>query len=254
MYFLKRINYLLSEISDIAYMLWKQGWAERNAGNISVNITCIFKNSTYNLSGKNFPLKKKYPHLKNNFILLTASGSRMRKVYKYPEDYCMILKINDDGNSYKKIFLSKDAGLGLEPSSELFTHLLVHDYFCKNNLKEKVLLHTHCTELIALSHIKEFSSQKKLNNMLGKMHPETKVFIPDGIGVVKFAEPGSEQIAKDTVKSFEKHKLILWEKHGCLSAAETLSDAYDIINIAAKSAKIFFLCKSAGYKPEGIPG
>lgn len=253
MYLLKKINFLLSEISEVSYLLWKQDWAERNAGNISVNITCAFKGSTYKLSGKNFPLKKKYSYLKNNFLLITASGSRMRDVFKFPEENCMILKINDTGDSYKKIFLSKNAGLELEPTSELLTHLSVHDYFCKTGSNEKVLLHTHCTELIALSHIKEFKSQKNLNNLLGKMHPETKLFIPRGVGVVKYAAPGTTQIAGDTVKAFSDHNLILWEKHGCMSAARTLSDAYDIIETAAKSAKIFFLCKGAGYTPEGIP-
>jgi len=32
----------------------------------------------------------------------------------------------------------------------------------------------------------------------------------------------------------------------------TFSDAFDTLDILAKSAKIYFLCKSAGMDPEGL--
>jgi len=45
---------------------------------------------------------------------------------------------------------------------------------------------------------------------------------------------------------------VIWEKHGCLAIGESLFDAFDQIDILAKSAGIFFMCRNAGFDPEGL--
>jgi rhamnulose-1-phosphate aldolase len=84
------------------------------------------------------------------------------------------------------------------------------------------------------------------------MHPETILFLPDGVGFIPYTIPGTENIAMATLKSFENHKVVLWEKHGCMTIAKTLTEAFDNLDILAKSAKIYFLCKSTGQEPEGL--
>jgi rhamnulose-1-phosphate aldolase len=37
----KKLKTIILETAEIAGYLWQRGWAERNAGNISVNITEI---------------------------------------------------------------------------------------------------------------------------------------------------------------------------------------------------------------------
>jgi len=45
---------------------------------------------------------------------------------------------------------------------------------------------------------------------------------------------------------------VLWEKHGVFCIGSSIIDTFDNIDIMAKSAKIFFLTRGAGYTPEGL--
>ena len=84
------------------------------------------------------------------------------------------------------------------------------------------------------------------------MHPETILFVPDGVGFVPYTLPGTDNIALATLKCLEHHKAVLWEKHGCMAIGNNLAEAFDILDILAKAAKIYFLCRSTGMEPEGL--
>jgi rhamnulose-1-phosphate aldolase len=240
----KNLNIYFEEISTIAYCLWQRGWAEASAGNLSINIT-----GNFNLSKKElikFPsirLKKSYPELKNNFLLISSSGSRMLDIAYNPIKYLLIIYITEKTNEYRSFGISENGKIitpDFKPTSELATHLAIQNLLKKSGSGEKVLLHTHCTEIIALTHIKKFKNKKLLNKTLMNMHPEVKLFIPNGVGLVSYMDSGTEKIASLTLKEFEKHKIVIWERHGCLATGKNLTDAFDYIDIIAKSAKIYF--------------
>ncbi len=239
----------IAEISDTARNLWEKGWAERNAGNISVNVTELLSNEEMsffnNVSSEPF-YGTRYT-LRDQVIIVTAAGSRMRDLAKDPWEHLCLLKINESGTHFKP-WPEK----GREPTSELPTHLAVQDMLMRTNSTAKALLHTHATELIALTQIREFCSTGSLNHLLWTMHPETILFVPKGLGFIPYEIPGTSGIADVTAKALEDHPVALWEKHGVLATGTTVADAFDTIDILAKSARIFFLVKSAGYEPEGL--
>jgi rhamnulose-1-phosphate aldolase len=117
---------------------------------------------------------------------------------------------------------------------------------------EKVVIHTHATEMVALTQAKEFCNQDSLNKLLWGMHPETIMFVPKGVGFVPYILPGSMEIAKETIKALRDHDVALWEKHGVFAIGKSVSDTFDVIDILAKSAQIFFMCRSANIIPEGF--
>jgi rhamnulose-1-phosphate aldolase len=84
------------------------------------------------------------------------------------------------------------------------------------------------------------------------MHPETMIFIPKGAGFVPYILPGTQTIADETIKSFKKHDIVVWEKHGIFAIGKNPIETFDHIDIVCKSAKIWFQCKSAGFEPEGM--
>lgn len=84
------------------------------------------------------------------------------------------------------------------------------------------------------------------------MHPEAKVFVQKGIGFVPYILPGTEEIAQETIKALIDHNIVIWEKHGVFAIGENVFDTFDSIDIISKSAKIYFMCKSAGFTPEGL--
>ena len=246
-----RLNYLFDEISEIASFLWQKGWAERNGGNISINITDFITQSSIDL--KNYPfikLANSYSQLEGNIFWITSTGSRVRDLKPHIIQNSGIIRISAKPKGY--FVLWHENVNNFKPTSELASHLKIHQFLIKNFASENVILHTHPNELIALTHIQEYLNEEKINKMLWSMMPEVKVFIPKGIGLVSYKLPGSEELAKATIKSLQNHKVVLWEKHGCLAIGTSLTDAFDTIDMLNKASKIFFLCKNAGYKPQGL--
>ncbi len=249
----KKVKKILFEVGEIADYLWQRGWAERNAGNISVNINHLIpKDVKIKLSNYNsFELSTSYPELAGMFLFVTGTGKRMRDTAKNPLKNALIIKINKTGDAYWIISQKKNCHNFL-PTSELPTHLLIHQQIVQRGSDNKVVIHTHSNELVALTQIKEYCNEEKLNKLFFGMHPETIIFVPKGVGFVEYAMPGSEIIAKKTVEILKNHDVALWEKHGVFAVGKSVMDTFDMIDILAKSARIFFMCKSAGYDPEGL--
>jgi len=244
---------VLKEIATTADILWQKGWAERNAGNISVNVTSLLKPMDYltDKKYKEIPLPDAFPELCGHIILFSASGSRMRDVAANPSGNIVCLRINAPGNTADIIPLTNRPKTH-NPTSELPTHLLMQQQFVLHNPGITTLLHTHATELIALSLHPKIQTKEALNEVILSMHPETVVFLPEGIGFVPFTMPGSPEIADLTAKEFLGHKTVIWQKHGGLACGRNPQDALDNLDIAAKAARIFLMCRSAGYEPEGM--
>lgn len=239
------------EIASVAGWLWQRGWAERNAGNISVrvdddNLKQLAFASDYQL----FPLQKPFPALRRQFFLVTGTNTRMRDVAAAPLENILLIMVNDVGTGYH--IISPSADTPLRPTSELPSHLCIHDMLLRTRPGNKVVMHTHVTELIALTHIKDLCDSLKLNRILLGMHPEARVFVPAGAGFVPYLLPGTATIGEATVKALEDHSVAIWEKHGVFATGSTPQETFDIIDLLAKSASVWFLCRSAGYDPEGL--
>ncbi len=249
----KEIKTLLQEVSEVAQYLWDRGWAERNAGNLSIRVTELFTDkelerlSTYPF----LPLAKTYPELAHQLFLVSAAGSRMRNMAKQPAANVCFVFVNESGTAYHIICHPGEEPL-VKPSSELPAHLCIQQMLLQKRSSEKVVLHAHVLELIALTQLPEFTSEATLNSLLWGMHPETIMFVPKGVGFIPYTLPGTEKIARATLTGLESHQVVLWEKHGCMAVGNTLSGAFETIDILAKSAKIYFLCKSAGAEPQGL--
>ncbi len=248
-----KIEQIVDNISDVAAMLWQRGWSERNAGNITVNITDL-------ISARAGIIPEEYPKYKlisccsqlgGSWFLSTGTGGRMRDLARMPENNILIIYIDKDGETYRLISGKGNINRPM-PTSELPTHLKIHRMIKQRNSDEKVVLHTHASELIALTQLKEYCDEDKINKILWGMHPETMIFVPKGIGLVPYMTPGTDTIADRTIKALKNHDVALWEKHGIIAIGDDIIETFDIIDILAKSAKIFFMCKNAGMEPDGL--
>jgi len=239
------------EIASVAGWLWQRGWAERNAGNISVRLEAAdLQAPATTPEQQEIRLQKPVPGLAGQLFLVTGTNTRMRDVATSPVENVLLVKLDSAGAGYK--ILSPSGKTTLRPTSELSTHLCIHDMIVRKSPSHRVVMHTHVTELIALTQIKELCDAAKLNKILLGMHPETTIFIPAGVGFVPFLIPGTTTIGEQTVKALENHDAALWEKHGIFATGRTPLETFDLIDLLAKSASIWFLCRSAGYDPEGL--
>lgn len=246
----RRLLDLLDDASEVASYLWQKGWAERNAGNISVDITNLLSPELIqDAPSPRQTLSTRYPALTDRCFLITGTGKRMRDLSKRPADNAAIIQILEQGQSYR--FVRQDA-FCCRPTSELSSHLGIHQMLRQNEAAQNVVLHTHPNELIALTHLPEMRDQVALNRLLWSMHPETKIVIPEGIGVVPYQVPGSDELGVATAASLSGRRVVVWEKHGAVAIGSDVFEALDLIDTLNKSAQIFLLCKSAGVTPEGL--
>lgn len=245
---LKRI---INDVAEVAGYLWQKGWAERNAGNISV---CL-----KDIPGSDIPddyqpffisLPGSFPELAGICFLITATNKRMRDLARQPMRNAILIRVTDDGTGYNVI--SHNGKTELRPTSELATHLGIHSMIARRKSAHRVVMHTHPAEIIALTHIKEMCDATRLNRVLLGMHPETKIFIPSGVGFVPYMTPGTEDIGYATVNELANHDMAIWEKHGIFSAGASPLETFDQIDLVAKAASVWLLCRSAGVEPEGL--
>jgi rhamnulose-1-phosphate aldolase len=249
----KEVKLLFHEIAMISGYLWQRGWAERNAGNFSINITHLFSEKELEkLTAYPFlPIQREYSDLAFQLFLVSRTGSKMRDIATDPVPHCCFIYISETCTAYH-IISNEPEDQTPKPTSELPTHLSVQQLLLQKGAHDKVVLHTHAPELISLTHLSGYKSAESINKLLWSMHPEVIVFVPDGVGFVPYGIPGTDRIAQATLKEFESHKVTLWEKHGCTAVAPSLTGAFDTIDILSKAAKIFFYCRWAGEEPERL--
>ena len=237
------------KVCEVAGYLWEKGWAERNAGNISINITGIDLGKIETLSS--YPTKQlnfSLPALANNLFFVTGTGKRMREVARNVWANCSIVVVHEDGKTYSIV----SEGETVIPTSELPTHLGVHEVMVKRGGKDNVLVHTHPNEIGSLSLLPSIGNEKAMNEALWGMHPETYIVVPKGVGLIPYEVPGTDEIARLTVESLQSHDVIIWPKHGCLAIGSDLIETFDTIDTLNKSALLYLLCKSAGETPAGL--
>lgn len=245
------IDSILTELKQVSNLIWERGWAEANAGNFSIDITdsINIKNLKIKNSGCEY-INSIYSNIKNRIFLVSGSGSKMREIAINPITKLCIVLVNEKGNGYYNFPL--DLKKSNRPTSEVLAHLEIHDRLRQENKNENVVLHTHPTEVIALTQIKKFCNEKSINRLLYSIQPEVSFVFPDGIGFIKYYLTGSEKLAKATGEKFSSKRTVIWEKHGLITSGKSLFDAFDKTEVLVKSLKIYFLCNSAGNKAEGI--
>ena len=245
----KNVLDVISQISEVAGYLWERGWAERNGGNISYNITDIVDNEIRDLKplGESVVLLHVVKNLSDNYFLVTGTGRRMRYVNSEPMKNMSIIHISGDGSYYD--IIAEDY---IRPTSELPSHLMIHDYLLGQGRKNKVVVHTHPIELVAMTHNPAFLEKDVLSKILWSMIPETRAFCPKGLGIVRYQLPGSVVLAEETIKQLDEYDVVMWEKHGAVAIGEDLIEAFDMIDTLSKSAKIYESACSMGFKPSGM--
>jgi len=247
----EELKKIVDDTLEVAKYLWERGWAERNAGNISIDITELVQQRGDDAAQfTKRAMKISEPELAGRCFLVTAAGSRFRDLARQPEKDLLIVSIADKLDGYHLLWGGKADGS--RPTSEFVSHLKIHRFLRQNNFRQKVIVHTHANHLIALTHIEQYNREEALNHLLWAMHPEVKRVIPEGIGFAPYSCPGSEDLADATVSALKHHRVILWEKHGCITIGNDVFEAFDLIDTVNKSAEIFFICKSAGYGPQGL--
>lgn len=237
------------KVAEVAGYLWQKGWAERNGGNITVNITEHIDEEIKALPAISDvkQIGVTLPYLKGCYFYCKGTNKRMRDLARDPMQNGSIIRILDDCASYVII-----ADEPVMPTSELPAHLSVHNWFIETGKPYKASVHTHPIELVAMSHCRKFLEKDILTNLLWSMIPETKAFCPRGLGITTYELPGSNALADATIDALSDYDVVMWEKHGVFAVDTDVMAAFDQIDVLNKSALIYIASKSMGFEPEGM--
>ena len=240
----------IDKIAEVAGYLWQKGWAERNGGNITINITdCIDEEiKALPAIGETKAIGTTLAHLKGCYFFCKGTNRRMRDLAREPMDNGAIIRILDDCAHYEII-----ADKAVQPTSELPSHLSVHNYLIAKCSPYKASLHTHPIELVAMTHHKPFLEKDVLTKILWSMIPETKAFCPRGLGIVPYMLPGSIALAEATIRTLDdNYDVVMWEKHGVFAIDTDIMSAFDQVDVLNKAAQIYISARSMSFEPEGM--
>ena len=240
----------IEKVAEVAGYLWQKGWAERNGGNITINVTEYVDDAMRALPAisEERPIGKTLPHLAGCWFYCKGTGRRMRDLSREPMANGAIIRILPGCDSYEIV-----ADAPVAPTSELPSHLAVHDYLLAKGSPYRASLHTHPIELVALTHSQKWLEKDAATHLLWSMIPETRAFCPRGLGIVPYMMPSSVALAEATIRAIdEDYDVVMWEKHGVFAVDNDILDAFDQVDVLNKAAQIYIAARNMGFEPDGM--
>ncbi|WP_300000275.1 rhamnulose-1-phosphate aldolase [uncultured Cedecea sp.] len=225
---------------------WLKGWDERNGGNLTLRLDeadlAPFE-ADFHAEPRYIALSQPMPVLANHSFIVTGSGKFFRNVQLDPVASLGVVKVDSDGAGYHILWgLTNDA----VPTSELPAHFLSHSERIRvTGGKDRVIMHCHATNLIALTYVLENNSDF-ITRKLWEGSTECLVVFPDGVGTLPWMVPGTDEIGQATAQQMRKHSLVLWPFHGVFGSAPTLDETFGLIDTAEKSAEVLVKVYSMG--------
>lgn len=242
---------MLASLGETAGLLWQKGWAEANAGNLSCDVTDLVPAPRDEGPGAATSFGAAFPELAGRRLLVTAAGTRMRDLAREPDAGSGVLQCTSDGAGWRVAWRG-DRESPFTPTSELPSHLAIHAVLRRRGANGAALVHTHPTELLALSHDPGLAGEERLGRALRAMHPELAVSVPEGLGVVPYTLPGTMAQGVAAAAAMERHDVALWVKHGAVAAGRDFAEAFDLLDTVNTAARMLLLCRAAGFEPEGL--
>jgi rhamnulose-1-phosphate aldolase len=245
---LPTLDRTLAQMADTGVRMAETEAAEGAAGNISV-FSAELEPSPNFARRSTLDLPIAVPHLADGWVVVTGAGRRLRDTGIAPEATVCLLHIQAGGT--QAIVYT---GEGVRPTSELNTHLAVHnDHVRRRNLRYHAVVHAQPLRLTYLSHIPRYQDTFTLNRRLLRWQPETIVEFPEGIAILPFQMPGSEEQMQVTAEALTRYRGVIWARHGIVTRADSgPAKAGDLVEYAEAAAQYEYLNMVAGEQSSGL--
>ncbi|MGJ9382656.1 rhamnulose-1-phosphate aldolase [Salipaludibacillus sp. CF4.18] len=235
----------VKEMREVTGNLYRFGWDERNGGNVSyllpedslekyIDVTEVKRKAEMNFDASD---------LAGKYFIVTGSGKYFRNVEKDPSVCLGIIRVTNDGKFYEVLWGFEDGGT---PTSELPTHLMIHAARLKRDLSHRIVIHTHTTNIIAMTFTHELDD-RAFSRTLWQMCTECVVVFPEGVGIIPWMVPGTDQIGEATAKKIaENNRLVIWPHHGIYGTGATIDETFGLIETAEKAAQVYTAVRAQG--------
>ncbi len=231
----------IKEMQSACANMYRLGWDERNGGNISYLIpeqeaaqyvdidTCL----------REIPISFEAPELVGKIFLVTGTGKYFKNVQGDPETNLGLIRIAPDGHTARLLWGYADGG---KFTSELPAHLMSHISRLSVDPANRVIMHTHPTNILAMTHIHPLD-EKSFSRTLWGTCTECIIVFPEGVGVLPWMICGSgkegEQNAIMTAEKMKDYRIVLWTIHGIYGAGKDMDEAFGLIETVEKGAELY---------------
>lgn len=229
----------VEEMKDITANMYRQGWDERNGGNISClldkNEVAEYLDLTKVI--RTIPTGFDATPLIGKIFIVTGTGKYFKNVEKDPENNLGIVRIAKDGTTAELLWGYSDGG---KFTSEFPAHMMSHMARLKVDPEHRVIMHTHPTYTIAMNTVCS-TDEKDFTHKLWQSNTEAVVVFPDGVGVLPCMVCGTNEIGIATAEKIQKTRLVVWTNHGIYGAGKNIDEAFGLIETVEKTAQIYML-------------
>ncbi len=239
-------NYV-QEMIEVTTNLYRLGWDERNGGNISYlleeNEVLPFLNPTEVI--REIPMIFDATSLAGKYFIVTGSGKYFKNVQANPAENLGVIRVKEDGKTLQLLWgLENDA----VPTSELPSHFMSHMARLEVDPENRIIMHNHATHLLAMSFTHDLD-EKAFTRTLWQMCTECLVVFPEGVSILPWIVPGTNEIGEATAAKMKETRLVLWPQHGIYGAGKDMDEVFGLIETAEKAAEVYtYVCAQGGIK------
>ena len=227
------------EMKNTTANMYRLGWDERNGGNISYMLDESVVEQYLDLDSviRTIPTGFDAKPLIGKIFIVTGTGKYFKNVESDPENNLGIIRIAKDGTTAELLWGYKDGG---KFTSELPAHLMSHMARLSVNPENRVIIHSHPTNTLAMNFVHELD-EKKFTHTLWEMCTECIVVFPDGVGILPWMLCGNNTIGEATAEKMKEFRLVVWGMHGIYGAGKDLDETFGLIETVEKAAQIYML-------------
>ena len=229
----------LVEMMRTTANMYRQGWDERNGGNISVLLeeSEVAEYLDVRRVIRTLPTGFAAPSLAGRYFLVTGTGKYFKNVEYDPAANLGIIRISADGTAAELLWGWTDGGTF---TSELPAHLMSHMARLEVDPANRVVMHCHPAHLMAMTYVHELD-EREFTRSLWRMCIECIVVFPDGVNVLPWMLCGTREIGEATAEKMRTARLVVWAMHGIYGVGRTMDEAFGLIETAEKAAQVYML-------------
>ena len=229
----------VEEMKKTCSNMYRLGWDERNGGNISYMLDEDEVAEYLDLDNviRTIPSGFDATPLIGKIFIVTGTGKYFKNVEYDPENNLGIVRIAKDGTTMELLWGYRDGG---KFTSEFPAHLMSHMARLEVDPKNRVVIHSHPTNILAMNFVHELD-EKKFTHTLWEMCTECIVIFPEGIGILPWMLCGNNDIGYATAEKMHDFRVVIWGMHGVYGAGKDLDETFGLIETVEKAAQIFML-------------
>lgn len=227
----------IKEMCETTANMYRLGWDERNGGNISCLLDEKEVGDYLDLNEviREIPIGFKASDLVGKIFLVTGTGKYFKNVNDDPAANLGVIRIGKSGDVAELLWGYSDGG---KFTSELPAHLMSHMARLKQDPENRIVMHTHPTNVVAMTHVHPLDDKNFTRTIWGTC-TECIVVFPDGIGVLPWMICGNNAIGEATAEKMKDYRIVIWSQHGIYGAGKTYDETFGLIETVEKGAQLW---------------